>query len=878
MAMIPIENESGKIKYVDFVITEDNILLPLNLKVIRGGKEDLLPPTRDVAEDIDGMNGEYYQETEYDAKSFELVVVTKEGLTSKEKYDLKRDIASMLNPLNGTKSLVYLSNPNEKYMVDIERKIEITPYPTWFQFTIPFVMYNPFTVPTFEDNEINSNPLQIPEYIEVKVNNKTVAYLSPNDGLKDCYPDMRVNGESTFEFSLPSNSEKIKELTPECEIYANNKVYNILKDEAIETVMDDKGRLWTKFMAVERWNLLDKQLPEPYITNDPTIPSPADLAVIIVGGGSDLSNGAYSVGTAAHALHAVLQGSDWQMGICDVTGLHDLETEKVSRLQLIKMIQATWGGILIWDSVNKVVHLRDEDVYQPYHGFQVRYAKNLKHINRTQSNRLVTKLYCFGKDDLDIASVNGGVKYLTDFSYTAREYTNVYSNPDIEDALELKQKGLAELALNCKPRYNYSVKIVDLRVLPEYSHEEFTLGDMVDIITSKLEIDERIRIIRHRYNLFQPWQCEFELGDPLERFIEKLKTSFESSDLINNTFDSSGNMSGSKLVDGSVINNKIANAALDASKFDTKQIILTGDVWNDNAPLNGSVAWNSHKLFFGGVEYSIIGGNTNKKYIVWQKDISNNSYRTYTEEEFASVVLKDYDFVIAVNNGGLHDVAWYNRLARQFIGSVFIADAAIKQAHIANAAITSAKIADAAITNAKIGTAAIKSANIEDLAVTSLKIGNTAITEDKIAALAVTNGKIADLAITNAKIANATIQSAKIVSLSADKITAGTITAIISIESPRIYSGTYYGQGSNPASIKLGLGSQGNLGDLGIYRGGGSSPIFQIYDDLSIIDLKALGNRFLGTTGVATYAYGTWNFSTAGTINWGNNAPVAKFA
>ena len=155
MDMIPIENESGKIKYVDFVITEDNILLPLNLKVIRGGKQDLLPPTRDISEDINGMNGEYYQETEYDAKSFELVVVTKEGLTSKEKYDLKRDIASMLNPLSGTKSLVYLSNPNEKYMVDIERKIEITPYPTWFQFTIPFVMYNPFTVPTFEDNEIN---------------------------------------------------------------------------------------------------------------------------------------------------------------------------------------------------------------------------------------------------------------------------------------------------------------------------------------------------------------------------------------------------------------------------------------------------------------------------------------------------------------------------------------------------------------------------------------------------------------------------------------------------------------------------------------------------------------------------------------------------
>ena len=171
--------------------------------------------------------------------------------------------------------------------------------------------------------------MQIPKYIEIKIDNKTMAYLSPeSDGLKDCYPDTRLNGESTLEFSLPSNSEKIKELTAECEIYANDKVYNLLKDEAVDEVMDEQGRIWTKFMAVERWNLLDTQFPEPYITNDPSIPSPADLAVIIVGGGTNLSSGTYPVGTAAHALYAVLQGSDWSMGICDVEGIHDLEAEK----------------------------------------------------------------------------------------------------------------------------------------------------------------------------------------------------------------------------------------------------------------------------------------------------------------------------------------------------------------------------------------------------------------------------------------------------------------------------------------------------------------------------------------------------------------------
>ncbi len=747
--------------------------------------------------------------------------------------------------------------------------------------------------------------MQIPEYIEIKVADKTVAFLSPKaDGLKGCYSDTRLNGESTLEFSLPANSEKIKELTAECEIYANGKVYNILKDEAIDEVMDEQGRMWTKFMAVERWNLLDTQFAEPYITNDPSIPYPADLAVIIVGGGTNLSGGTYPVGTASHALYAVLQGSDWSMGICDVEGIHDLEAEKISRLQLIKQIQETWGGFLVWDSLNKVVHLRNGDIWHNYIGFQIRYAKNMKHINRTQSNKIVTKLYCFGKDDLDIASVNSGKKYVTDYSYTNNDYVGLYSNPDIEDAEELKQLGLAELALNSQPRYNYQVKVVDLRTLPEYSHEDFSLGDMVDIINHpalvhsqenmykmdyrymvdnmNMTVDEledvtvdemvpikkyytQVRLIRHKYNLFQPWQCEMELGEPNERLVEKLKASFDTNAFIDKTFDSIGNMSGKKLVDGSVINNKIADAALEASKFNTKQIILTGDVWTNNSPLSGSVAWNAHKVAFNGTMYDILGGNTDKKYIVWRKSVNQTVYQTYTETEFESITLADDEFIIAVNNGGIHDIAWYSRLARQFIGSAFIADLAVKTAHIAEAAITNAKIAELAV----------QTANIANLAVDSLKIGNTAITEEKLANLAVTTDKLANLAITNAKIANLAVTNAKIESMSANKITAGTIEALISIMSPEIYSGLYYGLGSNPAYLKIGTST--NLADLTLRRGGGST-LFQIYDDLTVASLRALGVEFLTSSGVNTFAYGKWNFSNASSIEWGDNYPVARFA
>lgn len=60
----------------------------------------------------------------------------------------------------------------------------------------------------------------IPEYITVKnANGQITAFISPEDGLKNCFMDCRLNGESTLEFLLPANSEKLAELTPECQIW-----------------------------------------------------------------------------------------------------------------------------------------------------------------------------------------------------------------------------------------------------------------------------------------------------------------------------------------------------------------------------------------------------------------------------------------------------------------------------------------------------------------------------------------------------------------------------------------------------------------------------------------------------------------------------------
>lgn len=425
--------------------------------------------------------------------------------------------------------------------------------------------------------------MQIPKNIIVKdATGKTVAFLSPKaDGLKDVYVDTRLNGESTLEFLLPATSEKITELTPECEIHAGGRVYILRKDDAVDTVRDENNKLWAKFMTVEKWYELDTSYVEPSISNDPTARPPADLAVIIVGGGSNLTSGRYPTGTAAHALYAVLQGSGWTMGTVDVTGIRDLESEKESRLALIKKVQDIWGGYLVFDSINKIIHLRDAEKWQPYTGFQVRYKKNLKHITRTQSNKIVTKLYPFGHDDLDIANVNGGKKYITNHSYTSREYVGIYKNQDIYSQSELLEKAIAELELICRPRYLYKVKLVDVRVLPEYEHEDFKLGDMADIIDPDIAPDNpRPRIIRHKYNLFQPWNCELDIGDPEERLVEQLKASFGTTQFVDRKFKGDGKFSGHSIELGTI----------GADKIKVNELVV-GD--NIKMGPNAYISWNN---------------------------------------------------------------------------------------------------------------------------------------------------------------------------------------------------------------------------------------------------------------------------------------------
>lgn len=203
----------------------------------------------------------------------------------------------------------------------------------------------------------------------------------------------------------------------------------------------------------------------------------------------------------------------------------------------------------------------------------------------------------------------------------------------------------------------------------------------------------------------------------------------------------------------------IDDFSITATKMYNNIIILLADAWTNNSPGAGSVAWNAHSIIYGGASYPITGGNTAAAYIYWT--IGNATYSTSATHP----ALGTTAFMIAINTGGIHTLVW-NDSANMVIGTAFISDLAV----------TTAKINNLAVTNAKIGLLAVDTAQIAALAVETAKIDNLAVTTGKIALLAVDTAQIAAAAITNAKIDNLAVTNAKVNDLSADKITAGTIT------------------------------------------------------------------------------------------------------
>lgn len=358
-----------------------------------------------------------------------------------------------------------------------------------------------------------------------------LAILEPaSDAVREVYIDNQVNGPCTLAFELPRLSDKWKYIDTDNKLVVDGREFVLIQpgDETIEHGRTEEGQIVDVVNAHESWILLGKDFVS--VSSDGTEPDWGIVSILR----EDPGHGGHDPGTAGAALSRLLaeSGSGWSLGTVDVIGVNDLETDKLSLLGNIQKVQEIWGGLLIWDSAARTVSLRDSDAWVPYDGFQIRYSKNQKDITRRDEHDIVTRLYPFGPGGMDITEAEpSGKNYIEDYSYTNQVLKGVWETQDCDTPDDLLAAAWKQLSRLSSPRYRYSVKTLDLRVLAGYSHEAaIVIGHMADILDEDAEINVRDRIVRHKYNVLQPWDCELELGElpeTLQKMLANIKKQMD---------------------------------------------------------------------------------------------------------------------------------------------------------------------------------------------------------------------------------------------------------------------------------------------------------------------------------------------------------------
>ncbi|MDL2318579.1 phage tail protein [Eubacteriales bacterium OttesenSCG-928-A19] len=294
-----------------------------------------------------------------------------------------------------------------------------------------------------------------------------------------------INGADTLEFKLPFNDSKRSSLENEKRVQIVDDTYRI------RTISDEKGTDGSVITSVY-----------------------AEAAFYDLAYSGEKTPVEFNAALADEAMLYALEGTDWTLGLVDVSTLRTWECKETNALAILRMVQGLHGGDLIFDSREKKVHLLSFGGQDS--GALFAFRKNLHSVKRVVDTRsLVTRLYAVGKDGLTFASINNGYPYVEDFTYSPEIRISTldlsgFSNP--YQMLEFTRMRLAEYA---KPRVSYVLSAMDLSVLTGYEHEQWTLGDIVTVDDRDLNLLIKTRIIRRQYNLQEPWNTVLELSTKL---------------------------------------------------------------------------------------------------------------------------------------------------------------------------------------------------------------------------------------------------------------------------------------------------------------------------------------------------------------------------
>ena len=274
-------------------------------------------------------------------------------------------------------------------------------------------------------------------------------------------------------------------------------------------------------------------------------------------------------GTVAQNVRAVAP-SGWS--VVDRSGMLATATDEIpggTPLELLQEFRNLFDGasyrfnqatktVTIWDLFNG-----------PNLGTFMTRELNLHDVQyKGKSTQFITRLYAYGKEGLSIASVNGGLPYVDNFTYSNRIVCGFWQDTRFEFASNLKDAAVARLAELAVPERSFNCSVADLASIdPErYSYLSFELFSQVGLI-DETRSDQKImhRVVeRWRYPNY-PEKNNIILSNSPRRLQVQVVEALRGP--INGNRLELGSIGSGKLGSDSVLESKIKDSAVTVNKI-----------------------------------------------------------------------------------------------------------------------------------------------------------------------------------------------------------------------------------------------------------------------------------------------------------------------
>lgn len=178
-----------------------------------------------------------------------------------------------------------------------------------------------------------------------------------------------------------------------------------------------------------------------------------------------------------------------------ITTRRTISLDAATPLDVIEAVCAMWSIVPRYDVKNRNINLYNPAAYTPAGAFLLRNLNMSSLSYKGKTSDMVTRLYCEGKDGLTFESINNGLPYVEDHTYSSRIICAYWKDERYtvkESLLADAQKKLAILAV---PEVSYDCTVTDLQALnPElYSFQDLSVLQVV-----QLADETRNRMVQHQ--------------------------------------------------------------------------------------------------------------------------------------------------------------------------------------------------------------------------------------------------------------------------------------------------------------------------------------------------------------------------------------------